>query len=118
MSYERVPMPSRASFIGPDDIAASIATDAPRAGRRFSLVVAEEALAKMGGAAVEHVALRLAQETVDRHQDEIRRVVRSYLNDREWAEPIIRAAISASVREWVFGAMETSRFATDRSPEK
>lgn len=99
---QRVPMrPKFATWLSPDDVAASIVPDPPRCGKRFSLDVAEEALAQMSGAMVEHVAKRLAEAVVLRHELEIRDAILSYLRDRAWAEPIVKQAIRDAVRLWI-----------------
>lgn len=66
-------------------------------------MVAEDALRKMGPMAVSHFVEQLAQKVVHEHQDEIREALLSYLRDRAWAEPIVRQAILAAVREHVAG---------------
>lgn len=98
----RVPLPGRPPFIAEDECLASVSADRTRYARRFSLDIAEEALAKMGPAVVEHVAMQLGEITVRRHQHEIENAVFAYLTDRKWAEPIIRKAIEDSVRRFVF----------------
>jgi hypothetical protein len=102
--HMRVPLPSPPIFIQDDDVAASVCTT-PRYARRFSLDIAEEALAKMGPAVVQHVAQQLGERVVWDHQQDIERVVFSYLTDRTWAEPIIRKAVEDSVRRFIFEIM-------------
>lgn len=101
----RVPMRPPASFIGPDDIAASLRPSA-NVGRRFSIDVAEVAFAKMSGAMVEHIATDLAKQAVWRNENEIRAAIFSYIHDRKWAEPVMRQAFKDSVKEWVEGFMK------------
>jgi len=96
----RVVLPAPpASFIADDDVAASV-TATPRYARRFSMDVAEEALAQMGPRAIGFVAQRLAENVVYRHQDAIERAVYSYLNNPAWAEPVIRDAIYRAVAQF------------------
>lgn len=95
-----VPMPSRpASFVA-DDVAASVTTDRTRYARRFSMDVAEDALRQMGPMALNHITKELAESVVRRHSADIERVVYSYINDRAWAEPIIRDAIYRAVAQF------------------
>lgn len=100
----RVPLSSPSpSWIAEDDVAASVArTPDVRYARRFSMDVAEEVLAKMGPAVVQHVAQQLGERVVWNHQAAIESAVFAYLTDRTWAEPIIRKAIEDSVRRFVF----------------
>lgn len=87
--------------ISASDVAAEAFRDTTRYARRFSLDIAEDALAQMGPMAVEHIAKQLAENVVHRHQGDIENAVHSYLTDRAWAEPIIRDAIYRAVREFV-----------------
>jgi hypothetical protein len=97
----RVPMPAGpASFVA-DDIAMHAAAMTGRLGRRFSMDVAEEALRDMGPMALTHVVKSLAEIVVQRHSHDIERVVHSYIDDRKWAEPIIRDAIYRAVQQFV-----------------
>lgn len=98
---DRVPMPSRRpAFIADDEIAATI-TKQPNYARRFSMDVSEEALAQMGQRVIPVVAEDIAKRAVWNHQADIERAVYSYINNPEWAEPIIRAAIFAAVLQFV-----------------
>lgn len=91
-----------ASFLSPDDIAASIsASPNTKMGRRFSIDVAEEAFAKGAGAMIEGIAHRLAERAVYENRAEIERVIGSYIHDREWAEPILREAIREAMQGYV-----------------
>ena len=105
----RVPMkPKPASMIAEDDVAASVTTLSGRVGRRFSLDIDEEVLAKMGAMATEHIAGELGKQVAYRHQHLIEAAVSSYLTDRAWAEPIIRAAIRESVNRIVFDMLSSA----------
>lgn len=105
----RVAMPRRHSFLGPDDIAASISSPSSlQYGRRFSLDIAEEAFAEMSGAMVQMIAEDLAKTVVSHNAEEIRRAIRSYLTDKAWCEPILKEAIRDSVREWINRQMNST----------
>jgi|GEM_PF-6928020 len=103
----RVPMRSPASFVGPNEIAASLmAKPDMKMGRRFSIDVAEEAFAKMSGALIEHIASDLAKQAVWRNENEIRSAIASYIHDRQWAEPVVREAFKESVKEFIVDFMK------------
>lgn len=97
---ERVPMAKPASFMSGDFNATVSGPDASY-GRRFSLIVAEEALRKMGPQAVAHFTEKLAQRVVHEHDREISEVLLSYLRDRAWAEPLIRQFLREAIRDYV-----------------
>ena len=94
---ERTLMPSLSAMISPSDVSASI-HDMPRYAKRFSVDVAEEALANMVPQVIQHVAERLGERVVYEHQEAIHAAVHGYLFDRAWAEPLIREAIREAVR--------------------
>ena len=106
MADIRVPLPSRAEWITADDMAVHATMDSTRYARRFSLDIAEDALREIGPATVRHIAQKLAESVVHRHQSEIENAVHSYLRDRAWAEPIIRKAIEDSVQRFVSDMLE------------
>lgn len=99
----RVPMPNRqgASWVGENDIAASVAK-MPDYGRHFSMDVAEELLARMGRELLPHVAQKLAERVVHEHTPAIQNTVLDYLNDRAWAAPIIEDEIRKAVQRFTF----------------
>lgn len=78
-------------------------------GRRFSVTVAEEALERMGPAAVEFIGERLATEIVYEQRHAIEATVHGFLRDRTWAEPIIHNAIKEAVREHIEGMFRGAR---------
>lgn len=104
----RVPMkPKGASFIRPDDIAASLmAAPNLRHARRFSIDVAEEAFANLGGVMVEWVGKELAQQIVWREKATIRREVDRLIMDRTFMEPILKECIRAGVKDWIATMMQ------------
>ena len=93
---ERTFMPHRVTA---DDVLAAVSADGPRMARWFSLTVAEDALQRMGPAAIEYVTERLAKEIAHEHHDSVEATVQSFLRDRAWAEPIIRQAIQQAVHQ-------------------
>jgi len=88
----------RSTWIAADDIQASVSGPDLRYARRFSLDVAEEALERLAPMVVQHIAERLGEHVVHHHEPMIEQAVLAYLQDRAWAEPIIRQAIQDSVR--------------------
>lgn len=94
----RVPMRERNHVIAESDVALSTP---PRVGVRYSMDFAEDAHAKLGKEAIIYAVEQLSQTIVFENQHQIRKVVESFLRDREWAEPIIRDAIRDSVRELI-----------------
>lgn len=113
MHEPRVAMKPKHRMVS-DDVEARVAFDGPRYARTFELKVAEDALEKMGPMAIEVVVGELAKNIVYRRQDQITRVVDSYLNDRAWAEPIIRAEIARAVREVVREMLDADGSVTPR----
>ncbi len=96
---ERVRYPIR-QFASVADFDASVSpTPNLRYARRFSMDVAEDALRDMAPAVAEFVARKLGDRIEYEQRDSVQRVVDSYLSDRAWAEPIIRAAIQVAVLE-------------------
>lgn len=102
-----VPMPTRANWIGEDDVAAS-ATKLPNYGRRFSMDVAEEVLGRMGREMLPHIAQRLAERVVHEHSAAIQKTVLDYLGDRAWAAPIIEDELRKTVRRFAFDLLSTA----------
>jgi len=93
----RVPMRDpRAAWIGEGDLQLS-ATDLPRIGRRFNLDIAEDVLARIPAEGLAAAVDDLGRRVAYRYEEDIQRVVHSFILDREWAEPIIMAAISEAV---------------------
>lgn len=107
-------MPRPTSFLVGGDIAVS---ESPRVGRRFHMDVSEEALARIGGHALEVAVVRLGEAVAYRHQPEIERAVASYIHDRKWAEPIIREAIRNAVREVIRDMLTNTALGDMLSPD-
>lgn len=85
----RVPMQERPLFIGNDDIAPHI-TRMPKYARRFSMDVAEDALAQMGQQAIPIIAEKLAERIVHHHYADLDRVIGDFLADASVTRPIMR----------------------------
>ena len=94
-------LPIRRTFIAADDVAVSSLWPTANYARRFTLDVAEEALARMAPAAIEHLTLQLAERIVYENQSAIEMAVSDLLTDRTWAEPIIRQALREAVHKHV-----------------
>lgn len=63
------------------------------------MTIAEEALQKLVPQVIPFVVARLAGQIAHEQRGAVEDAVHEYLRDRAWAEPIIREAIQASVRE-------------------
>jgi hypothetical protein len=100
-----------AGILSADDVQAA-AMRLPSVGVRFSMDVAEDALARMGREAIPHIALDIAKRVVYDNQDLIRSVITDYLRNREWCEPIIEDEIRKTVRAHVRGMFELIEVAT------
>lgn len=100
---ERVRIPAKrvGAFVAADDVIASSYSDPSRYASRFSLTVADEALAQMGPEVVRFVAQRMADQIQHEHYDTVQRLVHEFLMDRQWAEPVIKEAISHAVRDFI-----------------
>lgn len=104
----RVPLPSRPSMLAEDDVAASI-TKMPKFARRFSLDVAEDALAQMGREMLPHIALRIAERAVHHpeQQAKIVNAVATYLDDPSWVAPIIEDELRKTIRRFAYDMLNT-----------
>jgi len=100
-------VPLKSPTFAADDVQAS-ATMTPRYARRFSLDVAEDALAKLAPAVLPWVVERLAGQIAQRHQGDVEIAVNEYLRNREWAEPVIREAIRDAVQVVVRDMLNSS----------
>lgn len=81
-------MQERPSFIGNDDIAAHI-TRSPKYARRFSMDIAEDALAQMGQSAIPVVAEELAKRIVHERYAELDAAILAFLRDESITRPIM-----------------------------
>lgn len=106
----RVPMRQTAKMFAPEDVAACIERG-PSFATRFSLDVAEEALAQMGREAMPFIVEKLAEGTIHREGHVIEAAVRDQLyNKREWLEKIIedetRKVVQSFMRDTLAGWVE------------
>lgn len=92
----KVPMPNRDAFIADGhDIAAGVSS--LRTGTRVHVDISDEAIARIGKHAIAGAVEALGEAVAYRHQADIQAAVHSYIFNREWAEPLIRAEIEKNV---------------------
>lgn len=111
---ERTIMPPKFTA---SDITAEISTRGPEYARRFSLIVAEDALDRLAPAVIPHVVERLAGQIAAEQRGSVEATVHEFLRDRAWAEPIIRQAIKDAVREHIQSIFAVARGGAAGSPE-
>ena len=71
--------------------------------------IAEDVLARMGAVGLEYAVEDFSRRIAWKHQGNIEATVASFLQDRSWAEPIIRDAIRDAVAQTVSDMLMNSK---------
>lgn len=105
----RIAYPKPTTISAGGDVTATVSDPDVRYARRFSLDIAEDALAKLAPDVIPYIVERLAKQIAAEQRGTVEDTVHEYLRNQAWAEPIIRQAIKEAVREYIRGMFEVTR---------